>query len=211
MDKNHIIIEKLEEMYKGAYCMLEFSNPFEMLISTILSAQTTDRQVNNITKVLFKKFPDPNSFAVMEPRDIEPYIKSVGVYKNKAKSIVNACRKLIDDFDSKVPSTMEELITLPGVGRKTANVVLSNAFGKNAIAVDTHVFRVANRLGLANAKNVLETEKQLMLNIDEDKWSKAHHYIIWHGRQICNARKPKCEECSLVPWCDYFMVINKEL
>ena len=205
MDKTSLdnVLEALEKTYYDASCALEFGNPFELLISTILSAQCTDRQVNKVTAVLFERFPSPQHFAALTPEELEPYVKSCGVYKNKARNIVMTCRALLERYEGRVPETMEELITLPGVGRKTANVVLSNAFGQDAIAVDTHVFRVANRIGLARGKTPEEVEKQLQQNVPKQKWSAAHHWIIRHGRQICSARKPCCSQCPVLLWCEY--------
>jgi endonuclease-3 len=205
MEKETIgfIMDALERTYFEATCALDFENPFELLISTILSAQCTDRQVNLVTEKLFKRFPGPQDFAQLSPEELEPHIKSCGFYITKARNIVLTCRVLLDKYAGEVPRTMEELTALPGVGRKTANVVLSNAFGVDAIAVDTHVFRVSNRIGLVKAKTPEETEKQLMENLPKEKWSKAHHWIIWHGRQICHARKPECSRCPLLPWCEY--------
>lgn len=197
------VLVELEKMHFDATCALDFGNPFEMLISTILSAQCTDRQVNLVTDKLFKRFPGPRDFAELSPEELEPHVKSCGVYKNKARNIVMTCRALLDRFGGEVPHTMEELTTLPGVGRKTANVVLSNAFGVDAIAVDTHVFRVSNRIGLARAKTPEEVEKQLMEMIPKEKWSRAHHWIIRHGRQVCHARKPECGRCPVYIWCEY--------
>jgi endonuclease III len=205
MDKNaaNNALEALEKMHFDATCALEFENPFEMLISTILSAQCTDKQVNKVTGKLFELFPGPEDFAALTPEQLEPHVKSCGVYKNKARNIVNTCRALLDRFGGEVPQTMEELTTLPGVGRKTANVVLSNAFGQDAIAVDTHVFRVSNRIGFVHAKTPEETERQLMACIPKEKWSRAHHWIIRHGRLVCHARSPECGRCPVYPWCEY--------
>jgi len=197
-------------MYPDAKCALSHSSAFELLISTILSAQCTDVRVNIVTSTLFQGYNTPKDFAELTYEELEPMIKSCGVYKNKSRSIINTSRILIENYSSMVPSTMEELIKLPGVGRKTANVVLSNAFNKNAIAVDTHVFRVSNRLGLADAKNVLDTEKQLMENILEEKWTSTHHNLIFHGRQVCTARKPKCDICELSPYCRYYKLNQTE-
>lgn len=199
------ILEILEEHYPDAKPALRFTTPFELLIATMLSAQTTDKQVNKITEKLFKKYNTPEEFADMEQQELEQHIKGCGLYKNKSKNIINASKMIISQFDGKVPETREELMRLPGVGRKTANVVISNAFGKDAIAVDTHVFRVSNRLGLADSKNVGQTEKQLMENIPKSKWSKAHHWLIYHGRQICTARNPKCDKCPLSQYCRYYL------
>ena len=204
MENSDKIIAELEIMYPDARCALNHRSPFELLVATILSAQCTDVRVNIVTSTLFKKYNTPKDFAELTYEELEPKIKSCGVYKNKSRSIINTSRILLEEYSSEVPDTMEELMKLPGVGRKTANVVLSNAFNQNAIAVDTHVFRVSNRLGLADAKNVLDTEKQLMANIPEDKWSITHHNLIFHGRQVCTARKPKCDICKLSPYCKYY-------
>lgn len=198
------ILDLLEQTYPDVKAGLDFSNPFELLIATILSAQTTDKQVNKITKALFADYPDAASMATLTPEQIEPYIKSCGVYRNKAKNISATCKILVDRYQSRVPNDFDELIKLPGVGRKTANVVLSNAFGVPAIAVDTHVFRVSNRLGLAQAGDVLKTEKQLMKNIPKEKWSDAHHWMIWHGRKVCASQRPKCSICTLKDECLYY-------
>lgn len=202
-----IILKKLEGMYPTKSA-LNFSNPFELLIATILSAQCTDKQVNKVTEVLFKKFKSPEDFASLSVDDIADNIKTCGFYRNKAQNIKKTCTMLVGNYGSKVPDSMDELIKLPGVGRKTANVVLSNAFGKDAIAVDTHVFRVSNRLGLADSNDVVKTEYQLMDNIPKDKWSKAHHWLIYHGRNICTARNPKCRICPLAEQCKYFRGLN---
>ncbi|MEX1377914.1 MAG: endonuclease III [Eubacteriales bacterium] len=204
MNNNDKILQELEQMYPDARCALNHRTPFELLVATILSAQCTDVRVNIVTSTLFQDYNTPRDFAELKYEELEPMIKSCGVYKNKSRSIINTSRILLEEYSSKVPETMEELIKLPGVGRKTANVVLSNAFHKNAIAVDTHVFRVSNRLGLADAKNVLDTENQLMENIPEEKWSIMHHNLIFHGRQVCAARNPKCEICKLSEYCKYF-------
>lgn len=197
------ILKRLEAHYLGAKPGLVYNNAFELLIATILSAQTTDRQVNAITGALFEKCPDAKSFLELGQSELEKMIRSCGFYKTKANNILKTCRILVQKYDGQVPKTHDELTALAGVGRKTANVVLSNAFGVPAIAVDTHVFRVSNRLGLANAKDVLRTEKQLMKNIPKDKWSDAHHWLIWHGRKICGSRRPDCESCFLADVCDY--------
>lgn len=210
-NKKEKILEKLEAKYYGAYCALEYANPFELLIATILSAQCTDKQVNKVTSSLFEKFRNPKDFAFLEPYQLEPYIKSCGVYKNKALAIVMTCRKLLSDFNGKVPNDMKKLMSLRGVGRKTANVVLSNAFGEDAIAVDTHVYRVSKRIGLAEGENTLDVEKQLMLTIPKEKWSNFHHYLIWHGRAVCKARTPLCEICEINVWCKYYEKSKKNV
>lgn len=197
------ILQRLELHYRGARPGLVYRNAFELLMATMLSAQTTDKQVNVVTAPLFEKYPDAQSLAALDQQTLELHIKSCGFYHTKAKNMLAACRLLLERHAGQVPRTREALMALPGVGRKTANVVLSNAFGIPAIAVDTHVFRVANRLGLAGSKDVLQTEQQLMQNIPEEKWSDAHHWLIWHGRKICTARKPKCEACFLLKLCPW--------
>lgn len=203
MDKNRDIIKILEGEYKDMGCALNFETPFELLIATMLSAQTTDITVNKATEKLFKEYNTPYDFEKLSLEQLEPYVKSCGFYKTKAKNIIETSKRLVKEFSGKVPQSLEELITLPGVGRKTANVVLSNAFGKDAIAVDTHVFRVSNRIGIADASDVEETERQLMENIPKEYWSRAHHWLIWHGRKICSARKPKCDICPISDLCKY--------
>ena len=198
------IIQILSDTYRGATCGLVFSTPFELLVATILSAQCTDVRVNMVTPGLFEKFPDCYTMASASIADVEELIKTCGFYKNKAKNIVSASKKIVSDFGGVVPKTMDELTSLPGVGRKTANVVMANAYGIPAIAVDTHVFRVSNRLGLANADDVVKTEMHLQKALPKDMWSDMHHSIIWHGRKVCSARKPKCDECNLTDYCKYF-------
>lgn len=201
MTRNQQILAELERLYPNAGPELHFTNPFETLIATMLSAQCTDKQVNKVTEKLFARFQTPAQLAALTPEELEPWIKGCGVYHNKAKNIVNCCRILCERYGGEVPADWEALQTLPGVGRKTANVVYANAFGGDCIAVDTHVFRVSNRLGLANAKNVLKTELQLQEAIPKSDWSKAHHWIIYHGRRVCHARNPKCAACTLRPLC----------
>jgi len=197
-------IALLAATYPEAKPALRFTNAFELLIATMLSAQCTDKQVNKVTAELFKDYGTPEALAALTPEELEPHIKGCGLFKTKAKNIVATCKILMEEHGGKVPEDRDLLTTLPGVGRKTANVVVSNAFGTPAIAVDTHVFRVSNRIGLAEAKDVLNTEKQLMENIPEEQWSDAHHWIIYHGRQVCAARNPKCEICTVKECCkDY--------
>ncbi|WP_097668022.1 endonuclease III [Anaerosalibacter massiliensis] len=198
------VLDILEELYPDAEVELNHSNTFELLIATILSAQCTDKRVNKITKELFKEYNTPKAFLTLTQEELGEKIRTCGFYRNKSKNILGACQMIIEEFDGKVPDTREELMKLPGVGRKTANVVLSNAFSVDAIAVDTHVFRVSNRIGLANSKDVLDTEKDLMENIKKERWSKAHHLLIFHGRRICKARKPMCEKCPLKKYCNYY-------
>lgn len=206
LNRNQIqeILKILEKTYNGAQTALKYKSPFQLLISTMLAAQSTDKRVNIVTEQLFKDFPDAHSMSQLTEEQLQEYIKTVGLYKAKARNIIKASRILSEKYDGDIPSTREELMTLPGVGRKTANVVLSIARQVPAIAVDTHVFRVSNRIGLARAKDVLKTEKQLMENIPKEKWSQAHHWLIWHGRKICKARKPLCEACPLNYLCLYY-------
>lgn len=182
---------------------MNFSNPFELLIATILSAQCTDKQVNKCTAQLFKAYPDAESMAAADEETLKKYIKPCGFFNTKAKHILSVSRDLTEKYHGVVPNDREALQSLAGVGRKTASVVLSNAFNVPAIAVDTHVFRVSNRLGLACAANVEATEKQLMQCIPEEKWSIAHHWLIFHGRRVCSAQKPKCDICTLKELCKY--------
>lgn len=201
---NKPMLQILEKHYGNTSTALKFRTRFQLLISTILSAQSTDVQVNKITKELFREYPDPKSFLKLSLEELENRVRKIGLYRNKAKNIMGACKMIVEEFDGEVPDTREGLMKLPGVGRKTANVVLSVGFNQNAFAVDTHVFRVANRLGLTNAKNPLESEMQLMEVVPEEKWRHAHHWLIWHGRKICKAQKPLCEECPLQTFCQYY-------
>ncbi len=204
-DRRNRVLTALSQHYIDAKPGLHFATPFQLLIATILSAQCTDKQVNKITPALFEAFPDANALAKATIEQLTPYIKSCGFYATKAKNILQTCILLTEQFGGDVPEDREVLQTLPGVGRKTANVVVSNAFGQNAIAVDTHVFRVSNRLKLADANDVRHTEEQLMANIPEEQWSAAHHWLIWHGRLVCTARNPKCATCFLQLDCPFFM------
>ena len=199
-DNQQAILEGLSALYPDAGPELHFSNPFETLVATILAAQCTDARVNQVTPALFRGYPDAAAMAKATPEEIFPYVKSCG-FKSKAVNIVNASRMIVEQFGGAVPSTLEELTRLPGVGRKTANVVLAFSFGLPAIPVDTHVFRVANRLGLSNALTVEETERQLMELIPREDWSQAHHWMIYHGRRVCHSQKPECETCTLKPYC----------
>lgn len=198
------ILDLLKKEYPDAACELNYGTPFQLLVATILSAQTTDKKVNEVTKDLFKEYPDVESFLNLTQEEIAERIKTIGLYRNKSKNIYIMCRQLIDNFNGEVPGTMEGIVSLAGAGRKTANVVLSNAFGVPAIAVDTHVFRVSNRIGLAKAKDVNVTEKQLMEEIPREEWSLAHHLLIFHGRRCCYARKPNCPECIINENCEYY-------
>jgi len=191
------VLATLESLYGQEKCGLDFSSSFELLIATILSAQCTDVRVNIVTKELFHDYHTPEALLLLGEKELREKIKSCGLSNTKAKNIILTCNRLLSEFAGVIPKSLEELITLPGVGRKTANVVLSNAFNIPAIAVDTHVFRVSKRIGLAKGKNVLAVEKELMANIPEEKWSQAHHWLIWHGRKCCMARNPNCFNCAL--------------
>ena len=205
-----------EERYKGivdwfsknmpvAESELHYKNPYQLLIAVILSAQCTDKRVNQITPALFEAFPTPEVLAVSTPEVVFEYIRSVSYPNNKSKHLVGMAQKLVSEFNSEVPSDVDELQKLPGVGRKTANVIASVVYNKPAMAVDTHVFRVSNWIGLTNnSKTPLETEKELVKHIPEHLIPKAHHWLILHGRYVCLARKPKCEECGIKQWCKYF-------
>ena len=194
------ILRVLAETYPDARPELNFSNPYETLVAVMLSAQCTDKQVNKVTPAVFRDFPDVAAMAATDADTLYPYVKSCG-FKTKSQNIVAACRMIMEQYGGEVPADMEKLTSLPGVGRKTANVVLATAFGQPAIAVDTHVFRVSNRLGLAEADNVLDTEMQLRRAIPKKDWSAAHHWLIFHGRRVCSARNPKCEACPLKDLC----------
>ncbi|MCQ2550634.1 MAG: endonuclease III [Clostridia bacterium] len=197
------ILDILEDTYPDAKCALDHQNIYQLLIAVVLSAQTTDKSVNRISPALFKKYPDALSLSKGRIEDIEEILKTIGMYHTKAKRIKDLALALVEDFDGDVPSNYDSLVNLPGVGRKTANVVMSVGFGKERIAVDTHVFRVSNRIGLVDEKDVLKTELSLMENIPEDRWSRTHHSLIFHGRNLCDARKPKCETCPINGYCKY--------
>lgn len=200
------IIDWFRENVPVAETELHYDNPFHLLIAVILSAQCTDKRVNMITPALFEAFPSPEVLAVSSPEVVYEYIRSVSYPNNKAKHLVGMAQMLLKDFGGVVPSDVVELQKLPGVGRKTANVIASVVYNLPAMAVDTHVFRVSNRIGLTNhSKTPLETEMELLAHIPEELISKAHHWLILHGRYICQARKPKCEICGLKPWCKYFL------
>ncbi|MBF4694035.1 endonuclease III [Fusibacter ferrireducens] len=198
------VIEQLLELYPDASPELDFRTPYELLIAVILSAQCTDVRVNMVTKVLFEKANTPALMCQLEIEELERIIKPCGLYKNKSKNIWATSEMIMNDFNGAVPESIELLMTLPGVGKKTANVVVSNAFGIPAIAVDTHVFRVSNRIGIVSAKTVEDTENQLMKKIDRALWTKSHHLLIFHGRRVCKARKPLCEACPLTSNCVYY-------
>lgn len=191
------VMEALRGLYPEAKPELRFANPYETLIATILSAQCTDKRVNLVTERLFPLYPDAFAMAKLTPEALEPMIRECGLYHNKAKNIVAASRALVEQYGGQVPNTREALMKLPGVGQKTAGVVLLAAFGDDQIPVDTHVFRVSRRIGLADANTPEKVERQLRALLDKDIWSLGHHLIIWHGRRCCHARKPECERCPL--------------
>jgi endonuclease III len=195
------ILPILEKIYPSARTALNFKNPLELLIATILSAQCTDVRVNIVTKEVFKKYKSAADWAKADIKEIESDIKSTGFYHNKAVSIKGACTKIIERFDSRVPDTMEELVTLPGVGRKTANVVLGNAFGMPAIACDTHVIRLSRRLGLSENSDPVKLEFDLAEIVPKKSWTLFSHLLIFHGRNVCRARKPDCENCQISKYC----------
>ncbi|MFR9191797.1 MAG: endonuclease III [Anaerovoracaceae bacterium] len=197
------ILDILEETYPQAECALDHQNVYQLIVAVALSAQTTDKSVNQVTPALFEKYPTPYELALADPEEVAQYIKRIGMYKTKSKNIVGLAKSLVENFGGQVPDDYGALVSLPGVGRKTANVVLSVGFGHQRIAVDTHVFRVANRIGLVHEKDVLKTELALMDRIPEERWSRTHHSLIIHGRQCCDARKPKCDQCPIVEYCEY--------
>lgn len=194
-------LRRLSEMYKNDGTMLHFTSPFTLLVAVILSAQCTDKRVNVITNRIFPRLDTPAKMVSLTQSQLETEIHDCGLYKAKAKNLLGMCRMLLSDYHGEVPEDFDELVKLPGVGRKTANVVRSVAFGYPAIAVDTHVFRVANRLKLAAGTTPLEVEKGLQKAIPKEDWSAAHHWLIWHGRRVCHARKPDCETCFLQDVC----------
>ena len=196
------ILDKLEERYPDADCALEHGNVFQLLVAVVLSAQTTDKSVNVVTKDLFAKYPDAYALAEASQEDVAEMIKRIGMYKTKSKNILALAKMLVEKYDGQVPEDYDRLIELPGVGRKTANVVLAVGFGHLRIAVDTHVFRVTNRIGLVEEKDVLKTELALMKILPENRWSRAHHSFIFHGRYCCHARKPECESCVIGYICE---------
>ena len=200
-DRHSKIIEILDENYGDIGSGLRFTTPFELLVATILSAQSTDVRVNMVTPALFAKYPTAFEMSQLSEETLAKEINSIGLYRNKSKSIIKASKMLVEKYDGEVPSDREKLQELPGVGRKTANVVLCNAFHIPAFAVDTHVFRVSQRLGFAKHKTVEGVEQQLMQTIPSELWCSAHHLVIWHGRKICKAQKPLCETCCVCDYC----------
>ncbi len=208
VDKKTALAE-LERLYKGSKPALHYKTPYELLIAVILSAQCTDERVNKVTKVLFEKHSTPQAMLSLTQAELEKYIFSCGFYRMKAAHILSASKDIVERFGGEVPQTVEELTTLAGVGKKTANVVYSVAFGGDAIAVDTHVFRVSNRLGLAKGNTPQKVEAELNKAIPKKDWSSAHHWLIWHGRKVCHSQKPDCENCTLSNVCDYYKKTHK--
>lgn len=198
------ILTQLEALYPDAVPALKFRSPYELLVAVILSAQCTDERVNQVTEKLFQEHNTPQKMLLLSQEELGKYIYSCGFYHNKAAHILSASRDILEKFGGEVPSTLEELRTLAGVGRKTANVVYAVAFGGDAIAVDTHVFRVSNRLGLAEGSTPEKVEEGLCRVIPKEKWSRAHHWLIYHGRRVCHSQRPDCEHCTLAHLCRYF-------
>lgn len=197
------ILASLEEHYKDTETALHYNSPFELLVAVVLSAQCTDERVNKITARIFPRLNTPEKMGVLTQEQMEDEIRDCGLYHAKAKNLLGACHMLIERFNSTVPSTIPELMELPGVGQKTANVVANIIYGVPAIAVDTHVFRVSHRLQLAKGADPVETQKELEKIIPMEKWGQAHHWLIWHGRKICKARKPLCKDCMLLELCPF--------
>ena len=196
------ILQGLDQMYPDVTCALRHRSAWELLVATVLSAQSTDVRVNLVTPELFQKYPTVQDFAKLEPEQLEPDIRSTGFFRNKSKSVVGAARKIVSDFGGEVPQTVDELVTVPGVGRKTANVVLGTWFKKNeGVVVDTHVTRIARRWELTKHKDAEKIEKDLMAIIPRERWTDFSHQVIWHGRKLCIARKPKCADCALEKVC----------
>jgi endonuclease-3 len=197
------IFAALDRLFPQAECALRHENPFQLLVATILSAQCTDERVNKVTPELFRKYPTPADFAALRQEVLEHEIRSTGFFRNKAKSIIGAAKKLVADFGGRVPQSMEELLALPGVARKTANVVLGTAYGiPSGVVVDTHVFRIAHRLKLSREQTPEKVERDLMKLVPKDRWISFGHQVIWFGRKICQARKPLCADCPIEPLCD---------
>jgi len=195
------LIEIMRKIYPEAECALVHEDRFQLLIAVVLSAQTTDKSVNQVTPALFGRYPDAAALASAQAEDLEEILKRIGMYRTKAKNIIALSKMLMEKHGGQVPGDYDLLTELPGVGRKTANVVLSVGFGEPRIAVDTHVFRLANRIGITAEKNVLDTELSLMKAIPREYWIMMHHALIWHGRQVCSARNPKCSECAIESLC----------
>ena len=204
LKKNQIsaVLDALEKEYPDAECALDHQNIYQLLIAVVLSAQTTDVSVNKVTPALFEAYPTPEALSNARNEDVEVMLKTIGMYRTKARNIINLTKQLCEKYGGSVPHDYDALVSLSGVGRKTANVVLSVGFGEQRIAVDTHVFRVSNRIGLVKAKDVLSTELSLMKRVPKERWSRTHHSLIFHGRQCCSARNPKCEQCCISELCE---------
>ena len=200
-EKVNEILDLLEKEYPDAECALDYDSVFHLLLAVVLSAQTTDVSVNKVTPELFKKYETPKQLAQADEKEDAEIIRTIGMYRTKSKNIINLAKMLVEKYDGIVPESDEELVKLPGVGRKTANVVMAVGFGHQRIAVDTHVFRVSNRIGFVNESDVLKTELALMKTIPENRWTKTHHSLIFHGRRCCTARNPKCDECVIKDLC----------
>ena len=203
-EKSQMILKELAALYPDAKPALKYTTPYELLVAVILSAQCTDERVNKVTEVLFNEHNTPEKMLTLSQDELEKYIFSCGFYHNKAAHILSASRDILERYGGAVPDTLEELKTLAGVGQKTANVVYAVAFGGDAIAVDTHVFRVSNRLGLAQGKTPAKVEEGLCAVLPKSEWSKAHHYLIYHGRRVCHSQRPDCANCTLKTLCDYY-------
>ena len=198
------VLDQLARLYPDAVPALKFNSAYELLVAVILSAQCTDERVNKVTAVLFEKHNTPEKMITLTQEELEKFIFSCGFYRNKAAHILSASRDILDKFGGEVPSTLEEMRTLAGVGQKTANVVYSVWFGGDAIAVDTHVFRVSNRLGISEGKTPAKVEEGLCEALPKEIWSKAHHYLIYHGRRVCHSQKPDCTSCTLKKFCKFY-------
>jgi endonuclease-3 len=201
--KAQAILKLLVEQYPRAHCTLDFDNPLELLVATVLSAQCTDERVNLVTPAVFKKYSTASDYAAAPLGDLEEAFHSTGFFRQKAKSIQQLCQVLVEKFDGQIPASLEELVKLPGIGRKTANVILGNVFHIPGIVVDTHVGRVSQRLGLTSNKDPVKIEFDLMELVPQTQWTAFSHQLIVHGRQICTAKKPKCPACFLLPYCDF--------
>lgn len=195
------IVRKLAQLYPDAHCALHYANPLQLLVATILSAQCTDARVNRVTPALFARYPDAKAFATAEQAELEKMIQSTGFFRSKAKNIIACCRQLVERYGGEVPQTMEELVPLPGIGRKTANVILGNCFDVPGIPVDTHVRRLSRRMGLSEHNDPVKIERDLMALVPRKQWTMFGHRMIFHGRQVCHARKPQCGECQLAALC----------
>ncbi len=202
------VLNILDKEYPDAGTQLHYNDLFQLLVAVVLSAQCTDKQVNRVTPALFARYPDASSMAQAKLNDLEDLIKGVGLYHSKARHLKQTAQILVSQYEGQVPNTFEQLLELPGVGRKTANVIIAVGFDGPGLGVDTHVHRVANRLGLVNTKDRNRTEKELKAIIDPERWNRAHHLLIWHGRQVCKARRPNCAACVLQELCQYYQQMN---